>query len=75
VGGDEYNMVLSTNRANTVRAFLIEQGVPADNITAAGLEKTVPVASNNTARGQAAESASGIGGVRRVNRLPHGRAG
>jgi len=52
VRGDEYNMVLSTNRANSVRTFLIEQGVPSDNITVAGLGKAAPVASNDTAAGR-----------------------
>jgi outer membrane protein OmpA-like peptidoglycan-associated protein len=52
VGTDDYNMNLSQQRADAVRAFLAEQGVPADNITAVGLGKSDPVASNDTAAGR-----------------------
>lgn len=52
VGGDEYNMRLSENRAFTVRDFLVSQGVPAPNVTAQGFGKTMPVADNATAAGR-----------------------
>jgi outer membrane protein OmpA-like peptidoglycan-associated protein len=52
VGGDEYNMTLSENRANAVRAYLTEQGVSGDAITAKGFGKTRPVADNGTAAGR-----------------------
>ena len=52
VGGDEYNQELSENRANAVREYLIDQGVPASAVTAQGFGKTQPVASNDTPEGR-----------------------
>jgi outer membrane protein OmpA-like peptidoglycan-associated protein len=49
VGGDEYNMKLSENRADAVRSYLVEQGVSRDSVTAKGFGKTSPVADNATA--------------------------
>src|SRR5882762_2575712 len=40
VGSDEYNRQLSERRADSVRDFLAEQGVPASSITARGFGKT-----------------------------------
>ncbi len=45
-------MKLSQARADSVRDFLIQQGVPDANITATGLGKADPVASNDTAAGR-----------------------
>lgn len=52
VGGDEYNMRLSENRASTVRDYLISQGLNGDNVSAKGFGKTMPVADNSTAAGR-----------------------
>ena len=52
VGGDDYNMKLSNNRAGAVRDFLVAQGVPAASVTSQGFGKTMPVADNNTASGR-----------------------
>jgi outer membrane protein OmpA-like peptidoglycan-associated protein len=52
VGGDEYNMKLSQNRANAVRDFLVSQGISDDSVTAKGFGKTDPVADNSTAAGR-----------------------
>ncbi len=52
VGGYDYNLQLSTKRAAAVRDYLISQGVPAANLTAAGLGNANPVASNRTAEGR-----------------------
>jgi outer membrane protein OmpA-like peptidoglycan-associated protein len=52
VGGDEYNMKLSENRADAVRSYLVEQGVNRDGVTARGFGKTMPVADNATAAGR-----------------------
>jgi outer membrane protein OmpA-like peptidoglycan-associated protein len=52
VGGDAYNQKLSENRANAVHDFLIQNGVSAANITAAGYGKSEPVADNGTATGR-----------------------
>jgi outer membrane protein OmpA-like peptidoglycan-associated protein len=52
VGGDEMNQQLSERRADAVRDFLAEQGVPGSAMTAHGFGKTQPVASNDTAEGR-----------------------
>jgi outer membrane protein OmpA-like peptidoglycan-associated protein len=52
VGGDEMNQSLSERRADSVRDFLAEQGVPGSAISARGFGKTQPVASNDTAEGR-----------------------
>jgi outer membrane protein OmpA-like peptidoglycan-associated protein len=66
VGGDEYNQKLSENRANAVHDFLVQNGVPAANVTAAGYGKNKPVADNSTAAGRAQN--------RRVNLVVSGDA-
>jgi len=52
VGGDEFNQQLSERRADSVRDFLAENGVPGTSITARGFGKTQPVASNDTPEGR-----------------------
>ena len=52
VGSDEYNQQLSEKRADSVRGYLISQGVKPDNISATGLGKANPVADNSTAQGR-----------------------
>jgi len=52
VGTDEFNQQLSERRADSVRDFLAEQGVPGSAITARGFGKTQPVASNDTPEGR-----------------------
>ncbi len=52
IGSDEYNQKLSEERADTVRSYLIDQGVPIGTVTAIGLGKANPVASNDTAAGR-----------------------
>ncbi len=52
VGSDEMNQQLSERRADSVRDFLAEQGVPGSAISARGFGKTQPVASNDTAEGR-----------------------
>ncbi|PZN29291.1 MAG: hypothetical protein DIU71_14720 [Proteobacteria bacterium] len=52
-GPDEYNMRLSQRRAEAVQAFLIEQGVSPDQLTARGFGESQPVADNATAEGRA----------------------
>jgi outer membrane protein OmpA-like peptidoglycan-associated protein len=66
VGGDAYNQKLSENRANAVHDFLVQNGVPAANVTAAGYGKADPVADNSTAAGRAQN--------RRVNLVVSGDA-
>jgi len=52
VGTDEYNMTLSQQRADSVRTYLLSQGVSADMVAATGLGKADPVATNDTAAGR-----------------------
>ena len=53
IGSDEYNQHLSEERADTVRDFLLSQGVNPQNMTAVGYGKAYPVASNDTNAGRA----------------------
>ena len=52
VGGDAMNQTLSEQRAQSVRQYLIDQGLDAGTITAKGFGKTMPVADNSTADGR-----------------------
>jgi outer membrane protein OmpA-like peptidoglycan-associated protein len=52
VGGDEFNMKLSQQRAHAVRDYLITQGMAESAITAQGFGKSNPIASNETAEGR-----------------------
>lgn len=52
VGKAEANMILSTNRANTVRAYLLMKGIAPDRVTAKGYGLTTPMAENDTAEGR-----------------------
>ncbi len=52
VGGDEYNQQLSEHRGESVRDYLIQQGMPVGSVTTRGFGKTQPVASNDTAAGR-----------------------
>lgn len=52
IGSDEYNQQLSEHRADAVRSYLVQQGIPEDAIVARGLGKSSPVASNDTAEGR-----------------------
>jgi outer membrane protein OmpA-like peptidoglycan-associated protein len=52
VGGDDYNMKLSENRAGAVRDFLVGQGVSSASVNSQGFGKTMPVADNATAAGR-----------------------
>ncbi len=51
-GSNAVNMVLSQQRADAVRAYLISQSVPPTSITAVGKSKDVPVTDNSTAAGR-----------------------
>jgi len=51
-GTAEFNMTLSQQRADTVRQFLISQGLSADGITSEGLGEADPIADNSTAAGR-----------------------
>src|ERR1035437_941593 len=66
VGSDDFNQILSENRASTGKGFLTSQGVSHDNITSQGFGKADPVADNTTASGRAQN--------RRVNMVVSGDA-
>jgi outer membrane protein OmpA-like peptidoglycan-associated protein len=52
VGSDELNQRLSEKRAETVRAYLIQQGLSEASVTARGFGETAPAADNLTAEGR-----------------------
>jgi outer membrane protein OmpA-like peptidoglycan-associated protein len=52
IGSEEYNQTLSEKRAESVRDYLVGQGVNMNNVTAQGLGKADPVADNSTAAGR-----------------------
>jgi OmpA-OmpF porin, OOP family len=52
LGSDAYNQQLSQHRAEAVRDFLVQSGISADRITARGMGKSYPVASNATEAGR-----------------------
>ena len=52
VGTEAFNQQLSERRAEGVRSYLTQQGVPASSTTAAGFGKTRPIASNDTSEGR-----------------------
>lgn len=52
VGSDNANQKLSEDRANSVRNYLLSQGVPAAQIIAKGYGESKPVATNDTDEGR-----------------------
>jgi len=51
-GSEEFNQTLSEKRAETVRDFLVQQGLASDRVTAQGFGESSPVADNSTAAGR-----------------------
>lgn len=52
-GTESYNQQLSERRAESVRNYLLTQGVTASRLTALGFGESMPVASNSSASGRA----------------------
>ncbi len=52
-GPDQYNLKLSQQRADAVRAYLMQQGVPAGQVVARGYGEAQPIESNATSEGRA----------------------
>lgn len=52
-GTEEYNMGLSLRRANSVRDYLISQGIDPSRMTVKGYGETAPAYSNDTPEGMA----------------------
>ena len=53
-GSSSYNLDLSQSRADSVRLYLIEQGIAGDRMRARGFGEEQPIDSNETADGRAA---------------------
>jgi outer membrane protein OmpA-like peptidoglycan-associated protein len=52
IGTDDYNQRLSERRAESVRSFLVQEGIAAEAVSAAGFGESRPVATNGTASGR-----------------------
>jgi outer membrane protein OmpA-like peptidoglycan-associated protein len=52
VGNLEMNQTLSQHRADSVRSYLMEQGIQSQRLTAAGMGETQPVADNQSESGR-----------------------
>jgi outer membrane protein OmpA-like peptidoglycan-associated protein len=52
VGTDDYNQSLSERRAEAVKSYLAQQGIPSSMIKARGLGESQPVATNDTGAGR-----------------------
>jgi len=52
VGKEEANLLLSTNRANSVMAYLLAKGIAPERVTAMGYGLTVPIAENDSEEGR-----------------------
>jgi outer membrane protein OmpA-like peptidoglycan-associated protein len=51
-GSEQSNMLLSGNRANSVRDFMVKQGIVMTSISSSGFGEGQPVATNETAAGR-----------------------
>ena len=52
VGGDDFNLKLSNERANSVRVYLEGQGVDRTRLTSIGHGETKPIDTNRTPEGR-----------------------
>ena len=62
ISTNAYNMKLSQARAETVKKYLITQGVAADRISVKWRGEEEPIADNNTAAGRATNRRAEIKG-------------
>jgi OOP family OmpA-OmpF porin len=53
IGSEAYNMKLGQQRADSVRDYLVSQGISSSRITTRSFGESVPVASNDTEAGRA----------------------
>ena len=52
VGGDDMNMILSQERVDAVKAYLLGKGVTPTRLTATGFGETKPISTNDTGVGR-----------------------
>ncbi len=52
VGKDEYNLKLSQQRAESVKNWLVDNGISPDRVVAKGYGKQNPIADNTTSEGR-----------------------
>ncbi len=52
-GSDQYNLRLSQKRAESVKSYLLQQGVPSTQLISKGYGESQPVADNSSAEGRA----------------------
>jgi len=52
VGSEDYNQALSQRRADSVRSYLVRQGIGSGRLTASGMGMNDPVAGNDSASGR-----------------------
>jgi len=52
LGSEKYNMGLSLRRAEAVRNYLVDKGIPAERLTVKGYGESQPVADNATEEGR-----------------------
>jgi OOP family OmpA-OmpF porin len=52
LGTDAYNMGLSERRAAAVKAYLVDKGIPASQITTKGYGESMPKFDNSTDEGR-----------------------
>ena len=52
-GAEEMNQMLSTSRAEAVKAYLIENGIDATRLSSTGFGEKYPIDSNKTSKGKA----------------------
>jgi outer membrane protein OmpA-like peptidoglycan-associated protein len=52
VGSEDYNQALSQRRADSVRSYLVRQGIASGRLSASGMGKSDPVAGNDSAFGR-----------------------
>ena len=52
IGSDDYNQALSQRRADSVRSYLVREGIESRRLSASGMGKNDPVAGNDSAIGR-----------------------